>query len=66
MRTCLLSSPAQDMTRADKEEAAAMQHYDLPPDPFHDQIEGQLNVPVLAFSYLLRRFTVSTSLLTSN
>ena len=51
----------QEMSRADREEAMLMQCYDLPQDPFYDREDNQLNFPLLAFTYLLRRFVVSVS-----
>ena len=54
-----LASGPQDMRRADRDEAALLRCYGLTVDPFVDCNGDQLNLPLLAFSYLLRRFMVN-------
>lgn len=54
-----------DVMKADKEESSLMQSYDLPPDLIAATINSvensnALNVPFVAFSYLLRRLTLCT------
>ena len=50
----------QEMIRSDQREAAVLQCYKLPPDLRPHGEVAQLNVPLIAFGYLLRRFVVSS------
>lgn len=54
----------QKVELADMEEAKLLDSYRLPPDPLEASDRDQkthLNLPFLAFSYLLRRLTVRSS-----
>lgn len=54
----------QKVELADVEEAKLLDSYRLPPDPLEASDRDQkthLNLPFLAFSYLLRRLTVRSS-----
>ena len=47
---------------ADREERKLHETYHLPEDYLTERIEYHQNLPLLAFSYLLRRLTVRTDL----
>ena len=53
---------SQEMTQADDEEASLLHCYSLPLDPYLERQDDQLNFPLLAFSYLLRRFAVRATI----
>ena len=49
----------QQIRQADEKEAALSSSYHLPPDPLLGHERGtQINLPLVAYCYLLRRLTV--------
>lgn len=55
----------QALQVADRTERNLTSSYNLPPDPLRDQEEASedLNLPLIAFCYLIRRLTVSCSIM---
>ncbi|KAF8523448.1 hypothetical protein BU17DRAFT_43697 [Hysterangium stoloniferum] len=48
----------QEVAAADSEEMQLRSTYSLPPDPIANHTQGQLNLPLIAYCYLVRRFTL--------
>ncbi|KII84929.1 hypothetical protein PLICRDRAFT_116954 [Plicaturopsis crispa FD-325 SS-3] len=57
----ILSTQRRVISAADKEEAKLGRSYSLPGDPLQGpESEGELNLPLIAFCYLVRRLTLCT------
>ncbi|KAF8580706.1 hypothetical protein K439DRAFT_1636776 [Ramaria rubella] len=50
----------KDIRAADDEEALLQRTYSLPQDPLEKYLAGELNLPLFAYSYLIRRLTLCT------